>query len=101
MRKTIAALAVALTGCSPGNLEYVKERGPDRWPEVGFEVVGYSGYQWGPLGFGTPYGGACVWWELRKIPDNGITYSGCLKRWGDTLEVYGTRARDAIQPRNL
>jgi hypothetical protein len=99
--KTIAAilLACCAAGCSNSNLEYVKERGPARWKEVGFEPVGYQGHQWGKLGFGTSYGGARVWWELRKVPDNGITYSGFLVRWGDSLEVYGPTARDAIQPK--
>jgi hypothetical protein len=99
--KTLIILGVALLALvsgSPANLEYVKERAPARWKEVGFEVVGYQGHQWGALGYGTNYGGAKVWFELRKIPDNGITYSGNLQRWGDSLEVYGPTARDAIKP---
>ena len=95
---TLATLAALLIAGSPSNLEYVKEHGPQRWKDVGFVVVGYQGHQWGKLGFGSDYGGARVWWELRKVPDNGITYSGYLQRWGDSLEVYGPTARDAIKP---
>lgn len=99
IRPLALTLACLLSGCTASNLEHVKERGPARWKEIGFEAIGYQGHQWGKFGFGTPYGGACVWWELRKVPDNGITYSGCLQRWGDSLEVYGPTARDAIQPK--
>ena len=99
MRKLFVIIATGiLSGCSNGNLEYVKENAVDRWKEVGFEIVGYQGHQWGLGGMGSQYGGAKVWYELRKIPDNGITYSGYLVRWGDNLEVYGPTARDAIKP---
>lgn len=97
---TLAA-ALTLAGCSPSNLDYVKDRSAERWSELGFKVVAYQGPQWGKLGFGTPYGGAKVWHELRALPDNGITYSGYLQRWGDDLEAYGPEARDAIKPQLL
>lgn len=92
----ISALALAVIGCSNSNLNYVKERSPQRWKEIGFETVQYQGHQWGAGGLGTNYGGAKVWFEMRKIPDNGITYSGYLMRWGDELEVYGPFARENI-----
>lgn len=94
----IGLVVLGLFAGSPSNLDYVKERGEARWREVGFEPVAYQGHQWGAGGFGTPYGGAKVWWELRKIPDNGVTYSGYITRWGDSLEVYGPKARDAVTP---
>lgn len=94
----IAAISLTLVGCSPSNLEHVKDRADARWSELGFKVVGYQGHEWGGLGFGTSYGGAKVWHELRTVPDNGITYSGYLQRWGDDLEAYGPKARDAIKP---
>lgn len=94
----VAVVVAMLSGCSASNLDYVKEQATERWSELGFEVVGYQGHQWGGLGFGTPYGGAKVWHELRTVPDNGITYSGYLSRWGDHLEAYGPFARDAIKP---
>jgi len=87
-----------LTGCSYSNLDYVKEHGEKRWLELGYQPVGYEGYEWGILGFGTNYGGANVWWRVKNIPDNGVTYTGYLKRWGDEIHVYGPRAIDAIKP---
>lgn len=80
------------------NLDYVLEHGERRWIEVGYEPVAYEGYQWCRSVFFSEYGGACVWWRLRNIPDNGITYTGYLKRWGDELHVYGPFAIDAIKP---
>lgn len=93
----IVTAFISLAGCSNGNLEYVKQHAEKRWEEIGFKVVGYQGHKWGFGGFGTTYGGAEVWYELRTIPDNGITYSGYLQRYGDSLEVYGPVARDAIK----
>ena len=85
--------------CSSGNLDYVKERADDRWRAQGFEAVDYEGYSWGMFGrWGNPYGGAHIWHRLKKIPDNGITYSGSIQRWGDELHIYGPKAIDAIRP---
>ena len=81
-----------------GNKEWLKENAASKWEKQGFEVVDYEGWQ---FSFGIPYteyGGAKVWHRLRKIPDNGITYSGFLKRWGDEIHVYGPSAADAIKP---
>lgn len=94
----IALAALTLAGCSASNLDYVKPKAEARWKELGFQVVGYQGHQWGALGLGSAYGGAKVWHELRAIPDNGVTYSGYLTRWGDHLEAYGPFARDALKP---
>jgi hypothetical protein len=88
-----------LVGCSSGNLDYVKDKAPEKWKTQGFEVVDYEGYQWGTGGINS-YGGAKVWHRLKKIPDNGITYSGYIQRWGDELHVYGPDAIDAIKPNN-
>lgn len=99
MKLTAIVIALGLlTGCSASNLDLVKAQAEARWRELGFQVVGYQGHQWGGLGFGTAYGGAKVWHELRTIPDNGVTYSGYLMRWGDNLEAYGPFARDALKP---
>lgn len=99
MKKLLIISAIlGMAGCSNGNLEYVKPLAEKRWEEVGFKVVGYQGHQWGYGGFGTAYGGAKVWYELRTEPDNGVTYSGYIKRWGGSLELYGPFARDAIKP---
>lgn len=103
MKRLIVVIIVVicisfLTGCGSGNLDYVKERGPEKWKEVGFEVVGYEGFQWVFWGFNS-YGGAKVWWNLRRMLEgNNITYTGCLQRWGDEIHVYGPDAIDAIRP---
>lgn len=91
----VILVALALVGCA-SNVDYVKERGAARWREVGYEPIGYEGYQWG-LWFGPGYGGASVWWSLRRVPDNGTIYTGYLRRWGDELHVYGPHAIDAIR----
>jgi hypothetical protein len=99
--KRIVCLLVCLLligiGCSGANLDYVKEHANEKWAKQGFEIVDYEGYQWGKFGL-WGYGGAYVWYRLKKIPDNGITYSGCLQRWGDEVHVYGPKAIDAIRP---
>jgi len=96
----VAVLAIAaflITG-SPGNLDYVKEHAEERWESVGFEIIGYEGYQWGFWGYNT-YGGAKVWYNLKKS-DNNIMYNGFLRRWGDEIHVYNLEALDAIRPNN-
>jgi hypothetical protein len=83
--------------CS-ANKEEVQQKAPAKWEQQGFKVVDYEGFEWG-LWFGGPYGGAYVWHRLKKIPDNGITYSGFMQMWGDELQVYGPKAVDAIRPK--
>ena len=78
------------------NLNHVKENASQTWSQMGYEINGYEGYQWG-WGIG-PYGGACVWYQLKKKPDNGILYMGYLQRWGDEIHVWKLRAIDAIKP---
>lgn len=96
----ICALALSLTACSYGNKEDVKANAEETWKANGFQVVGYLGYEIGPVIPFTNYGGAYVWYTLHKIPDNGITYTGALQQWGDEVHVYNIRAKDAIQPQN-
>lgn len=83
---------------SSANIDYVKEKADAKWEKQGFEVVDYEGYQVSTAIPFTKYGGAHVWYRLRKIPDNGITYSGSLKQWGDEIHVYGPMCIDAIKP---
>ena len=94
----LVTVLLAAAGCSSGNLEAVKQKAPEVWQAQGFEAVAYEGYHWGFWGMGTNYGGACVWHRLKKVPDNGITYSGYVQRWGDEFNVYGPYAADAISP---
>lgn len=101
---TISLAVVSLLGIiawcvgSPANKDWIIERASEKWKDQGFETVDYEGYNWGSGGYFTSYGGAQVWHRLKKIPDNGITYSGYLVRWGDELHVYGPKALDAIRP---
>ena len=97
MKYFILLVMAILAGCSSGNLDYVKERAEQKWMKQGFSVVDYEGYEWGLWGF-NEYGGARVWYRLKKNTDNGITYSGAIQRWGDELHVYGPVAHDAIKP---
>ncbi len=90
-------IALLCTGCSNANLEDVKSNADKEWEKVGFKVIGYRGYKWGLWGF-NGYGGAEVWYNLERIPDNGIIYSGYLWKWGEEYHSYGITARDAIKP---
>ncbi len=84
--------------CSSGNLEYCKKNACEKWRSVGFECVGYEGYQWAFWGkFGSKYGGAIVWHTLKRIPDNGVIYGGFVQRWGDELHVYSLKPYDGFR----
>jgi len=100
MKIALVALLVGsflfFTKCSYENLDYVKERGEDRWRELGYTPIAYEGYAWG-FNPWFEYGGAQVWWNLKR-DDNGIIYTGYLIRWGDELHMYGPKAIDAIKP---
>ena len=102
MNKTILAVCCIgllwLAGCSRGNLQDVKDHAANRWAEMGFDVVGYDGYNWGFWGF-NDYGGAEVWYVLKKKGDvAGITYGGYLQKWGDEYHMYSLKEYDAIKP---
>lgn len=101
MNKILCVITICLIvmGCSYGNLDDVKAKAPEVWKQAGYEIVGYEGFQWGFGGFGLPYGGAYVWHQLKKIPDNGIAYTGRIQRWGNEYHIYGPYAIDAIRPR--
>jgi len=96
----ILSLLLLLVGCTSGNLDYVKQKAGVKWKSQGFEIIDYEGFNWGFWGLNS-YGGAKVWHRLKKIPDNGITYSGMIQRWGNELHVYGPKAIDAIRPNNF
>lgn len=88
-----------LASCSASNMSYVKAHAEETWESIGFKIVGYEGYEWSSIMPFTDYGGACVWYMVRK-PGNNITYDGCLKRWGEEVHVYNMHAMDAIRPRS-
>lgn len=85
---------------SPRNLDYVKERAEIRWNELGFDIVGYEGFQWHACYF-KKHGGALVYYTLRKPhyrDQPEIVYEGALQRWGDEIHAYNIEAVDAIKP---
>jgi len=96
MKKLLIACAL-LTGCSYANLDDVKAHAPAVWKQAGFTIIGYEGFQWGWLGVG-PYGGANVWYTLKREEAPGVIYGGYLYRWGDEYHIYAVRAYDAIKP---
>jgi len=99
MKKWMLIVTLVMAGCSRGNRDFVQQRANRTWEQAGFHVVGYEGYQIAGGTPGTPYGGAFVWYVVRKEPDNGITYHGALQRWGDEVHIYSLQAIDAIRPR--
>ena len=76
------------------NLEYVKDHAVQRWQQVGYQVVGYEGYQGGATWWRN-YGGARVYYTLRR-EGSSATYSGYLQRWGDEIRVLDLRTIDNI-----
>lgn len=81
----IAALFV-MAVFSTSNVEYTKAKAPEMWQDNGFEVVGYQGYQTGFRIPFTTYGGARVWYTLRK-PGTNLLFHGGAKRWGDEVHM--------------
>ena len=93
MKKIILILSIlVLANCYGSyNKDYItNDLARETWEKQGFKVVAYEGYSWG-CGC-VNYGGAQVWHRLKKIPDNGVTYSGFLVKWGDEIHVYGPKA---------
>lgn len=90
-------IGVLLSGCWQ-NIDNVKQHATDVWKSNGFTVVGYQGYNAGTAIPLSPYGGAFVWYTLKKSPDNGLTYEGAIQRWGNEYHIYSLKAKDAIQP---
>jgi hypothetical protein len=65
---------------------------PEKAKEMGFELAGYTGYNLQPIL------GGMAWYNLRKIPDNGIVYEAAFAPWKGVCMVYSLRALDAIKP---
>lgn len=88
-------LTVMLAGCSAQHVDAIKAAAPKTLEQAGFEIIGYEGYEW--TGFGQ--WGGCVWYTMKKKPDVGITYHGCVSKWGDEYHIYSLSAIDAIGAR--
>lgn len=97
MKRLTVILVLALSGCGYANLDDVKQVACKRWAEIGYQCVGYEGFQWG-WWLGGSYGGAHVWHSLTRNQAPGIIYTGSIQRWGDEYHMYGPRAVDAIKP---
>lgn len=94
---TVLALAIAATGCSSANKDDVKANAPEVFAKRGFQIVAYEGYTFGAH-VGPGYGGANVWYVIKRVPDNGIIYHAYVSKWGDEYHIYGLKAIDAIKP---
>lgn len=95
--KRILILAALLAGCSSANVSDVKAHARAIWAGAGFEIIGYEGYEIGRH-YGPGLGGGQVWYTVRRVPDNGVTYHGFIEKWGDEYHIYNIRALDAVGP---
>lgn len=86
----IAAIVIALCGCSAGNVEEIKQNAAQVWASNGFEVVGYQGYQWATM---DQWGGR-VWYTVKR---GNVTYEGNISKWGKEFHIYNLRALDAVK----
>lgn len=97
---TVFVCFVCLYGCSYSHLDDVKTHAPEAWKQAGFEVVGYEGYEIGTIIPFTNYGGAHVWYTVKRISVNDVLYHGFIWKWGKEYHVYDLKAIDAIKPRD-
>jgi len=72
------------------NVEITKQNAQKTWAAAGYEVKGYEGYQWSPLG------GGDVWYIVERKGKPDITYHGFLQKWGNEYHIYKLRAIDAL-----
>ena len=90
---TIAAASIfAAIKAGYRNVDTTKAAAPKRWDAAGYEIKGYEGYQWSPIGGGN------VWYIVTRKDSPGITYHGFLQKWGGEYHIYNLRAIDAIGP---
>lgn len=92
MKKILIGMSVLLLAGCARNIEEAKRCAPDAAKAMGFELAGYTGYNLTVI-----YGGL-VWYNLKKVPDNGIVYEAAFSPWGGECHVYNLRAIDAIKP---
>lgn len=72
------------------NVPEIKEKAPYVFDDAGLEIEGYEGYKRG--GFST-FGG-CVYYTVKRKPDNGRLYSACISKWGKEYHIYDLRSVD-------
>ena len=88
---------ISISACGYANLDATKANACNAWRNAGYECIGYEGYQWGRW-VGGPYGGADVWYTMRRSDTPGIVYSGYASRWGDEYHLYGPNVINAVIP---
>lgn len=93
--KYIVIFSLLLSGCGYGNLDYIRGTSDFYAKKAGLEIVGYHGYEWGDVVPFTRYGGAKVWYTMKK-PGSSIYYMGGFQRWGEEVHLYNLKAIDAI-----
>ena len=95
MKNIISAIVIAvlLGGCSAGNIPDIKNNAEATFSNAGFNIVGYEGYVWGTTG----QWGGCAWYIVEKKVYNGVTYHGCISKWGSEYHIYTLSAIDAIR----
>lgn len=74
------------------NVEETKEAAPKVWADSGYEIIGYEGYQWGPIRGGN------VWYIVRRKGNDSVTYHGYITPWFGEYHIYNLRAIDVIKP---
>lgn len=90
LRLSVLIAALCLSGCSAKHVDEIKDNAERVWTANGFEIVGYEGYLWGSFG----QWGGCVYYVVTR---NGVTYNGCISKWGDEFHIYSLTALDAVK----
>jgi len=97
MKYLILILTTILSlNCGYGNKEYLQENGPAYLESQGFEIVTSEGFQIGLVVPFTEYGGAAVWYIVKRKDDPKTLYNLYLKRWGNEIHIYSIFALNAI-----
>lgn len=88
---------LTLAGCTNANKQDVQKHAAATFKQAGFEIIGYEGWQ---RGLTSPFGngGALVWYTIKRVPDNGVTYHAAIQEWDGEYHIYDLKAVDAIKP---
>lgn len=97
MKKLLLVAMIFIMSCvGPGNLDYLRENAKEFFDQNGFEIVGHEGYTWGGVMPFTSYGGARVWYIVKRKGKDNTIYNCYLKRWGNEIHIYKFKAINAI-----
>lgn len=78
------------SGCAR-NVPWVKEHARPAAEQLGYDIIGYEGYEW------SLFVGGMVWYTMSRHPDNGVIYHAGFVKWGDEVHIYNLKAIDAIK----